>query len=306
MGGMPQRLHLPEIRVPGKRLGRHIHHDPRSLAFALPAGTPQTVQWDARIPILDQGDLGSCTGNATVGALGTGPLFEALPPDLQQRLGEPLAVKIYSEATRLDNFRGSYPPDDTGSDGLDAAKAAKADGFLSGYQHATSLAACYTAIAAGPFITGVSWMSGMDDPDAEGVVHATGFVRGGHEVCVVGYDATAGLWKVRNSWGDAWGKGGYFYLPDEDYSELLAEQGDATTLVPITAPAPQPNPPAPPEPSPTPPEPTPTPTPPSPDDPLAGLDLAALDAWGVQPHHYHLASVASRSWNRWRTATRTP
>ena len=36
---------------------------------------------------------------------------------------------------------------------------------------------------------------------------------GGHEVVIVGYDAT--LVKCRNSWGADWGDGGYFYLPWE-------------------------------------------------------------------------------------------
>lgn len=287
-----RRLHLPEVREPGRRLGRHIHHDPRSLAYALPEGTAQTVQWDARIPVLDQGDLGSCVGNATVGCLGTGPLFDALPSNLQAQLAEPLAVRLYSEATKLDGYRGSYPPDDTGTDGLDGAKAAQADGFLSGYRHALSLAACWAAIAAGPFITGISWMTGMDDPTSEGVIHATGQVRGGHELAVVGYNATSGLWRLRNSWGASWAKDGYCLLPDEDYAALLAEQGDATALIPITAPAPQPTP------GPPPPLPTPTPIP----DPLSSFPSAEVDAWAADPHRYHLATAAARSYSRWKTA----
>jgi len=36
---------------------------------------------------------------------------------------------------------------------------------------------------------------------------------GGHAVLVVGYDAVAGHWIVRNSWGPDWGAEGYFFMP---------------------------------------------------------------------------------------------
>jgi len=34
-----------------------------------------------------------------------------------------------------------------------------------------------------------------------------------HGVCCVGYDDNKKLFKCRNSWGNKWGKGGYFYMP---------------------------------------------------------------------------------------------
>ncbi len=36
---------------------------------------------------------------------------------------------------------------------------------------------------------------------------------GGHAVLLVGYDAEARMWRVRNSWGESWGEGGYAWLP---------------------------------------------------------------------------------------------
>jgi hypothetical protein len=56
------------------RLGRHVNHDSRNYAYALPVlpkAAIQTVHWQRAIPILDQGQLGSCTGNAGTGFLGT-------------------------------------------------------------------------------------------------------------------------------------------------------------------------------------------------------------------------------------------
>lgn len=40
-------------------------------------------------------------------------------------------------------------------------------------------------------------------------------VMGGHAVCCVGYDDDRACFIVRNSWGEGWGDGGYFYMPYE-------------------------------------------------------------------------------------------
>ena len=254
----PDEQWVAEIKGP-RPLGRIVRHDPRSLRYLVPeTDTVQSVMWERKTPILDQGNLGSCTGNATVGVLGTTPFYDtvkAIPLD------EAEAVKVYSLATQLDNVSGTYPPDDTGSSGLGAAQAAKRLGLISGYQHITSVAAAHTAIQAGPFIVGTDWLTGMDNPDQYGVVHAAGSVRGGHEYECIGYDAATDRWAFCNSWGPGWGLNGRFYYSSADFAKLLARQGDATTFVPITQPAPVPTP----TPVPTP-DPTPTPTPAIPAD----------------------------------------
>jgi C1A family cysteine protease len=43
-------------------------------------------------------------------------------------------------------------------------------------------------------------------------------VVGGHAVLAMGYDDAKRVFLVRNSWGPAWGDGGYFYMP---YAYLL-------------------------------------------------------------------------------------
>ena len=43
---------------------------------------------------------------------------------------------------------------------------------------------------------------------------------GGHAVVAVGYDDTQGRFRIRNSWGAAWGQNGYFTMP---YQYLLEE-----------------------------------------------------------------------------------
>jgi hypothetical protein len=255
---------IPERRVPGRALGRHVRHDPRSLSYLYPERDPATltsVRHERAIPVLDQGNLGSCTGNAAEGCVGSEPFYATIPgtvlgrPTGNAQVDEDQAAALYSAATTLDSYRGSYPPTDTGSDGLSVAKAAKAAGLISGYQHCTSLNAALAALAERPVITGVSWYEGMDDPDADGLVHVTGAVRGGHEFVLDELDVEGQRVGFTNSWGEGWGVQGRAYISWADFKRLLSEDGDVTVFVPITEPAP-------------------TPTPPKPSDPLS--ELAAL------------------------------
>jgi hypothetical protein len=133
------------------------------------------------------------------------------------------------------------------------AKAAKARGLISGYSHMTSLAAAYTAIAAGAFIKGSDWYTSMDSPTSAGVVTVSGTVRGGHEYEVFEYDPGTGLWGCRNSWGLMYGVSGEFFMSDDTFAKLLADDGDCTSFVPLSQPAPTPAPVPTPVPTPEPP-----------------------------------------------------
>ncbi|PJM98138.1 hypothetical protein CG740_37275 [Streptomyces sp. CB01201] len=258
------------------RLGRHVEHDPRSLAYALSEdllpSTYTSATHTVRIGVLDQAALGSCTGNAAEALAGTDPLYDAIPAKTATRpTGDPVrdeqqAVALYSAATRLDSIRGNYPPTDTGSTGLAVAKAAQKAGLISGYQHALSLDATLKALTATPLIVGVNWYEGFDTPDSAGLVHVSGSVRGGHEFLLYGIDATANTVLARNSWGTDWGAAGCFSFSFDDLGRLLDEDGDATLFVPLTSPAPTP---------------TPTPTPVDVDQALATAARTWLAAKGL-------------------------
>lgn len=229
-------------------LGRVVNHDARSLAYLVAeTTTPTSASWSRRVPVLDQGNIGSCTGNATVGVLGTDPFYSTV----KIALDESEALAIYSAAEVIDGD-GPYPPNDNGSSGLSVAKAAKNAGLISGYQHITSVAAAQTAIVTGPFIVGSDWYTGMDNPTATGLVQATGTVRGGHEYECYAYDAAADMWHFYNSWGTSYGDEGTFCYSSATFAKLLKADGDATTFVPLTQPAPTPTPVPTPAPTPTP------------------------------------------------------
>ena len=161
---------IPEIVIPGKRLGRHVRHDDRSLAFAIPeSDVVVSVQWARVIPVLDQGDVGSCTGNACTGILGTMPDDGDLAAEFAAGLvlDEAEALTLYSAAEVIDGD-GPYPPNDNGSSGLSVAQAAKNAGLCSGYLHALSIPAAHSAIQAGPFMVGSDWYDSFDTPTSPG------------------------------------------------------------------------------------------------------------------------------------------
>ncbi len=237
---------IPETPVEGKPLGRHVHHDSRSLAYLVEAdGTIATARWDRKIPVLNQLSVGACTGNAATGALGTEPDFDSLSDLIAKglKLDESEALSLYSAAETIDGD-GPYPPNDHGSSGLSVAKAATNAGLISGYTHITSIAAAQTAIQTGPFIIGSDWYTSFDAPDAKGLVTIAegATVRGGHEYECIGYDATTDLWELVNSWGTSYGVEGHFFYSTATFEALLAAQGDATVLRPLAVPAPTPTP----------------------------------------------------------------
>lgn len=243
---------LAEEEVSGKRLGRHVEHDERSRAFELDTSglSIAPVRHERAIPVLDQGNLGSCTGNAAVGTLGTHPFFATLPAG-HLTLDEPGAVTVYSMGTHLDTIPGTYLPDDTGSTGNAVAKALRNLGLVAGYQHTFSTSAALKALSVTPVMIGVNWYEGFDHPDGQGAVKVGGQVRGGHEF-VLDEITADGKVGATNSWSTSWGVNGRFYFSFDDLDRLLGEQGDVTVLVPLSQPAPTPTPTPTPVPTPTP------------------------------------------------------
>jgi hypothetical protein len=219
------------IRVITERytLGRHIEHDERSKNYTIKqlAPAPKNVEYQRHCAPFDQGTLGSCTGNAMAGVLMTSPFWK--PGRL---LVESDAVRLYSEATLLDNIQGNYPPDDTGSTGLAVAKAAQREGWIPGYEHAFGLDQLLHGLSQRPGLLGLNWYTSFDTPLNTGECPLTpnASVRGGHEVEMFKLDVKKKQVWCYQSWGPAWGglRNGTFWLSFATLTRLLAEQGDAT------------------------------------------------------------------------------
>jgi hypothetical protein len=220
-------------------LGRHVVHDSRSrdFTFEVKGPTPErSVVWPHNTPVLNQGQLGSCTGNAMAQLLNC-KLFA--PCRLgKMSLDEADAVKIYSLGTHDDGGGPDqyYPPNDDGCSGLGVAKAAQSIGYINSYLHCFTLTQLQAAIQTQPVIVGTPWTEQMFTPDpTTGVVTVGAIndstVQGGHEYLCQGIDFETATLIFLNSWGTSWGGGtglkpGQFRISFADFTNLLAAEGD--------------------------------------------------------------------------------
>jgi hypothetical protein len=228
MKGDVLRSVIPEQVTPGKRLGRHIVHDPRSRNFPADGAPAVTsVLHNATGLPLNQGDIGSCTANALCGALNSAPDFKGGSPRTEAD-----AVTLYELETKLEG--DPYPPNDPGGSGLEVCKAAVQLGWISSYQHAFGLENALLALVLRPVITGISWYTSFDTPSAAGLVTLApgATVRGGHEVVADQIDAPNQLVWFWNSWGTSYGVGGRFCMSFDTWQHLLEQNGDVTVPTP--------------------------------------------------------------------------
>jgi len=86
--------------------------------------------------------------------------------------------------------------------------------------------------AGGPILAALSVDSGWDNATSNGGKVDTfdpNSVRGGHAICIVGY-RTDGRFIVRNSWGTAWGDGGFAYLKPSYIQAAFFDESYSVTL----------------------------------------------------------------------------
>jgi hypothetical protein len=195
----------------------------------------QSCQWERVLTMLDQGQLGSCAGNAGTGALGTQPFYDAvgstvLPEPNDEAVAEQFAIQLYSDATAIDGYPGTYPPDDTGSSGLAICKVLVNRGTIPGYTWARTAYGFLRLLQKGPVLQGMPWYNAFFTPDAQGFIDSdpnwpSSGIAGGHEVEAVGVerntnDAFSSVITYWNSWGAAWGDSGQFRMQLRTYEQL--------------------------------------------------------------------------------------
>ena len=189
-------------------------------------------------PIEDQGQLGSCTGNAIAGIIEL----------MDRKKGKLLDVSrlfIYYEE-RLMEGTVNYDSGAYIRDGIKVvnkkgaplenlwpyvitrfktkpSNAAYTDALkrkATAYQRCANFAAVKTALSQGyPVVVGFDVYESFEYP----INNNTGMMPypnvdteqllGGHAVALVGYNDNTNRFIARNSWGTSWGDNGYFYMP---------------------------------------------------------------------------------------------
>ena len=201
-----------------------------------PQIVPLPTQVDLRArcsPVENQGTLGSCTACALVGNLeflekrsDFSELFlyyneRAIRNTQNTDSGASLRDGIKSLVKLGDCLESFWPyvidkytlkPDEQAY--LDALKYL----VVSYYKLGSTTEMKHTLVSGYPFVFGFSVYDSFESPE----VAQTGIVPmpnpdehllGGHAVMAVGFNEAKQQFLVRNSWGDAWGDHGYFYMP---------------------------------------------------------------------------------------------
>jgi len=189
-------------------------------------------------PILDQGQLGSCTANALAGNLGylkqqslkKAFSFSRLFIYYNERVIEH-TVNTDSGAMLRDGIKtlvklGACPesewPYDTQKFTVEPSAKDYADALhyqITSYYRLSSLDEMKHTLSTGcPFVFGFSVYESFESA----IVAHTGVVPmpsktermvGGHAVMAIGYDDTKQQFIIRNSWGTSWGLSGYCLMP---------------------------------------------------------------------------------------------
>jgi C1A family cysteine protease len=226
--------------------------DHRDLAFEAPAiglvDLPPVVDLRPGCPpVYDQGDEGSCVGQATAGAFAFEALKQGQPPVTPSRQWIYYQARVLEHTVHEDAgcmirdgmkvlARLGVPPESSWpytpeTFALRPSHAVYAEALTHQVlrylrvRHARALQAC---LAAGyPVVAGFTCYESLEH---DGVTRTgdvpmpalSESVIGGHAVLLVGYDRSVGRWRFRNSWGAEWGAAGYGTLPFA-YLPLMAD-----------------------------------------------------------------------------------
>ena len=205
--------------------GRVAHWDPRSDQFRIRAVAPPlaTVErqfryWNANGAWLDQGEEPHCTAAAAIHWREDGPITTKGPAKITRQA-------LYAQIQQKDRAEGRWY--DEGATSLAMVKVMRDLGWCGEYRWGKTVDELVQAVlTTGPVLVGTNWYSRMNEPDRQHRVHLGGALVGGHEFLINGVTLVHGLFRLKNSWGPAYGSNGHAWITFEDMARLIAEDGD--------------------------------------------------------------------------------
>lgn len=194
---------------------------------------PPALELGGMPPVYDQGQVGSCTAEASAAAV------EILLPRAGYAAERPDRAALYRRAR--DAYGGGVA--DAGASLADTITALRRgwekearepslvwgdDWTREAPSRSTDAPRIVNAEALDFDVPTIAWELAQGHPVAVGlritaqweglpprtmIEAPAGDVVGGHAVVLVGYSQSASAWRVRNSWGEGWGDRGYAWLP---------------------------------------------------------------------------------------------
>lgn len=193
---------------------------------------------------LDQGSEGACVGFSNTQFLNAEPI--------RATFDNAYARGVYHRAQQIDPWPGedySGTSVQAGMDVLFERGLTLKPGWTNGWDEFMSWLS-----NVGPLVLGMDWHEGMHRPDANGFIHPTGRITGGHAIlCHERLKDLIGV-RLQNTWSPNWGVyGGCCFLNNEDLRNLMGRGGFvAGALVQVGEEKPEPKPPEPDPPKPDP------------------------------------------------------
>lgn len=224
----------------------------------VPRVKPLAEYLSRKLPVLDQGQEGACTGFALATVvhylLRSRKLSGTTAEKHQERDWNARLVSphmLYRMARRYDEWAGE---DDDGSSARGAMKGWHKHGVcacdvwpgsgngtsdtlftdrrasdalsrpLGGYFRVNhqDIVAMHAALAEVGILFATSWVhAGWDEVGSDGMIHFQPGNEGGHAFAIVAYDRD-GFW-IQNSWKEDWGRGGFGHI---DYDDWLTNSTD--------------------------------------------------------------------------------
>lgn len=189
-------------------------------------------------PVYDQGQLGSCTGNAIAGALEYEEMIQGQGQVTPSRLFIYYEERVIEDSVEWDAgaeirdgikvvAKKGAPPEHVWPYDIDRFRdKPSVEAYNEALQHEaieyarlSPNGSIRATLASGkPVVFGFTVYENFESDEAArtGIIKMPALdegVLGGHAVLAIGYDNHRKLIECRNSWGPEWGDNGYFWLP---------------------------------------------------------------------------------------------